>query len=358
MTLPHSLSPDLTRRRLLAAGGATALGTAAWPMAGCSTATTTASTPGDPSEPLPIRIDTDPGASRGVFFGVFREAGVMDVVDSAQEDYRFKPAAAMWFTRFGAPFPESAVRYLAEQGMAAQVTWEPWGARDEAIPLADIVAGKWDAYLAEYGAAAARLNLPFMLRWGHEFNGDWYPWGMARNGQSAALYVKAYRRVVERVRAAGASQVQWVWCFNNQSTPQAPWNDPALAWPGADVVDWVGIDGYNFGVSQPWSRWTPFREVFENALATAARIAPDKPVILAEMASSEAGGDKAAWIQSMFAQLPQWPQVRAFTWFDIIKETSWALTSSEAAWDAMVAGLRSEHVRGNGRALLAVARTA
>jgi hypothetical protein len=74
------------------------------------------------------------------------------------------------------------------------------------------------------------------------------------------------------------------------------------------------------------------------------------------MASSEAGGDKAAWIQAMFAQLPHWPQVRAFTWFDIIKETSWAITSSEAAWDAMVAGLRSDYVRGNGQALLAVTR--
>jgi hypothetical protein len=49
------------------------------------------------------------------------------------------------------------------------------------------------------------------------------------------------------------------------------------------------------------------------------------------------------------------PSVRAFTWFDIVKETSWALTSSEASWLAAIHALRQPHIRGNGAALLAVA---
>lgn len=348
-----NLPSDSARRQLLAGGAATALALAL-PLGACAGGGGSAPNTEDVSS-LPVRVDTNTSAQQGVFFGLFKEAALTEVVTDCQNDYRIKPASAMWFTRFGSPFPESAIRYLAQQGIAAQVTWEPWAERNEAIPLADIVAGKWDAYLAEYGAAAAALDLPFMLRWGHEFNGDWYPWCTVRQGQSTDLYVKAYRRVVERMRAAGATKVQWVWCFNNESTPAGAWNAPKLAWPGDDVVDWVGIDGYNFGTSQSWSRWTPFRDVFGNALAAAADIAPRKPVILAEMASSENGGDKAAWITQMFADLATLPQVRAFTWFDLMKETSWAITSSEAAWAAMAKGLRGDHIRGNGAALLSIA---
>lgn len=352
----HTSHPghDGHRRRLLGGGAATAL-SMSFPLLGCAGGGGGETVEADDLRSAPVRIDTDTDPSRGVFYGLFREAALTDVVTEGTADYRMKPAAAMWFTRFGSPFPESAIRYLSQQGIAAQVTWEPWGDRDQAIPLADIVAGKWDAYLAEYGAAAAKLDVPFMLRWGHEFNGDWYPWSTAKNGMTTPLFVQAYRRVVERMRAAGATKVQWVWCFNNESTPQAAWNAPKLAWPGEDVVDWVGVDGYNFGTSQSWSRWTSFRDVFERALATAAEIAPSKPVILSEMASSESGGNKAAWIAQMFADLEKMPTVRAFTWFDIVKETSWAITSSEAAWSATVRALRSPHVRGNGAALLSIA---
>ena len=304
---------------------------------------------------LPVLVDNDTDPSSGVFFGIFREAALTDVVSEATADLRRKPAAAMWFTRFGSAFPESQIRFLAMQGMAAQVTWEPWGPHDQAISLADINAGRWDAYIDEWGAAAARLDLPFMLRFGHEFNGDWYPWSLAQNGRQGSAYANAFRRVVTRLRAAGARRVQHVWCFNNDNKPAESWNDPRSAYPGDDVVDWIGIDGYNFGTSQSWSRWTAFRDIFAGSVALANGLSPSKPIVLAEMGCSETGGDKAAWITQMAADFARMPSVRAFTWFDIIKETSWSLTSSDASWLAAVRALREPHIRGNGAALLAVA---
>ena len=50
---------------------------------------------------------------------------------------------------------------------------------------------------------------------GHEFNGNWYPWGIVNNNSNPALYVAAYRRVHDLVVAAGATNVQWSWSFNN-----------------------------------------------------------------------------------------------------------------------------------------------
>lgn len=168
--------------------------------------------------------------------------------------------------------------------------------------------------------------------------------------------MKAYRRVVQRFRQAGAHQVQWVWCFNNDSVPVTAWNDPRAAWPGDDCVDWIGIDGYNFGTSRNWSRWAGFEQVFASSVALARELAPGKPVILAELGCSETGGDKAAWIERMFSDLESMPTVRAFTWFDIVKETSWAFTSSDESWLAAVQGLRRASIRGSGRALLSVTK--
>jgi hypothetical protein len=229
-----TMSPDqLLRRRLLAAS---ALGVGL-PACGSSPKVPSAL---DDALALPIVVDRDEDNRRGIFFGLFRESALPDLLADAEADLRRQPAAAMWFTRFGAAFPESQIRYLAQRGVAAQVTWEPWGFDNSPVALADIVAGKWDATIDAWALGAARVDLPFMLRVGHEFNGDWYPWCLVKNGRQPQLFARAHRHIVERFRAAGANKVRWVWCFNNDSTPAEAWNDPRAATTGDEYVDWIG----------------------------------------------------------------------------------------------------------------------
>jgi len=54
--------------------------------------------------------------------------------------------------------------------------------------------------------------------------------------------------------------------------------------------------------------------------------------MIAETASAEEGGDKAAWIRSaLLHYLPlRYPKVRALVWFDEEKERDWTVDSSEA----------------------------
>jgi endoglucanase len=58
-----------------------------------------------------------------------------------------------------------------------------------------------------------------------------------------------------------------------------------------------------------------------------------KPVIIGEMASSEVGGNKAAWITSAYLrELPaRFPRLVAVVWFDEDKETDWRVNSSASA---------------------------
>ena len=91
---------------------------------------------------------------------------------------------------------------------------------------------------------------PLLLRFAHEMNADWYPWDGVRASapgthDGPARYVAAWRHVHAVFAAAGATNVRWVWSPNHRSIPAAAWNDAARYYPGDDVVDWIGVDGYD-----------------------------------------------------------------------------------------------------------------
>ena len=65
--------------------------------------------------------------------------------------------------------------------------------------------------------------------------------------------------------------------------------EPDPWWPGGRYVDSVGIDAYNAGSARDWGGWTEFGALTRRALAAAHRIAPTKPVMIAETASSTLG---------------------------------------------------------------------
>ncbi|GEM44597.1 glycoside hydrolase family 26 protein [Deinococcus cellulosilyticus] len=315
---------------------------------------------------LPILKDTNADSTNGVFFGIFRERpNHANTPDEVSKDLRFKPATVMWYSSWkgNTAFPKAEVLALSQQGVVPNITWEPWdwsvGVDDpKQIKLKDILDGKWDAYIRSWAKEAKAVNVPFMLRWGHEFNGNWYPWAVSTNGQNPETYVKAYQHVHDIFKAEGATKVQWIWCFNNADVPGEAWNDVAKAYPGDAYVDWVSIDGYNWGTNPSWGSWASFRDVFKSGYDRALKIAPSKPIIIGEFASSEVGGDKGQWILNMFADLPKlFPQIKAIVWFDIQKEEDWRIDSSQISKERMVLGLRSKDVRGNGAALLKVPST-
>ncbi len=302
------------------------------------------------------------------YFGVFREASPTAIASGTTSRYGVTPASVMWFDSWstGNPFNVAEAKALWSQGVMAHFTWEPWntslGVSDtNQIHLQDIISGKWDGYIKARGAEFASVGAPIMVRWGHEFNGNWYPWGIANNSSNPALYVSAYRRVHDLVVAAGATNVQWVWSFNNSSTPDASYNDPVQSYPGDAYVDWVGIDGYNWGLGPSWdpsgNYWTSFNSIYASAYAKARSIAPKRPVMIGEVASSEDGGDKAQWINDMSAvlQSDSYPDLKLITYFDQDKEELWSGTSSAATQTAFTSWVNQTYMKGTGTALAQVA---
>ncbi len=212
------------------------------------------------------------------------------------------------------------------------ISWEPWnpaqGVDQPTYKLTNISAGNFDPYIRSSAQAIKAYGRPVFMRWAHEMNGNWYPWNGTVNGNSAADYINAYRHVHDVFSSEGVGNVTWIWCPDTWSFPQFNGNNISDYYPGGNYVDWVGLDGYNFGNSKSGQHWKSFTELFSPGYKQV--LGYGKPIMIAETASSESGGNKGDWISSTFTkEIPQsFPRIKAVIWFDINKETSWDINSS------------------------------
>lgn len=225
-------------------------------------------------------------------------------------------------------------------GNVPMVTWEPFtGGQTPADIEVRIAAGQYDAYIRTWaGRLKVFLSGPngvfgntddrrVYLRLGHEMNGNWYPWSAAAGNNSPADYVAMWRRVVGIFDSMGldANHLQWVWCVNADDVGGFA---AETFYPGDAYVDWVAIDGYNWGASQTWSTWKTPAQTYD-ALLTRVRGLTTRPVALTEFASTSATvtgtsvSAKSAWISDVFAYVTL-NQIKMVCWFDDNKETDWA----------------------------------
>lgn len=289
------------------------------------------------------RLLASPSAACSVSFGVSTPAGPDDLseLDTFERDAAKRVGLVSYFQGFAhhRNFDRRAAESIRRRGAQPMITWEPWdyrsGPQQRRFALRRIIDGTHDAYIRRWATEIKAWGKPLLLRFAHEMNGDWYPWAEAANGNAAGDYVKAWRHVHRIFRALGARNARWVWSPNVAYDGSAPL---AALYPGDRYVDWVGLDGYNWGASRPGKRWQSFETIFGPTLAEIAHITR-KPLMLGEVASSEVAGDKAAWIADFFAALRRHPQIRAFVWFEHDKETDWRIRSSEAARNAFAAGI-------------------
>jgi beta-mannanase len=222
---------------------------------------------------------------------------------------------------------------IVARGSVPLVTVEPWdssSATDSRYALRNIVRGDFDAWFAAGADAARAWGKPFYLRFAPEMNGRWAPWEAGVNGNTPQDYVDAWRHVHAIFVGHGATNVRWVWSPNVVGGSAV---DFTPYYPGSDVVDVLGLDGYNWGSLDVWQSYS---QVFGASYDALARLDPVKTVMIAETASAETGGDKAAWITSAFTrEIPQrTPRVKVVVWFDVNKETDWRVESSTRSLDA------------------------
>ncbi|HEY2056133.1 MAG TPA: glycosyl hydrolase [Solirubrobacterales bacterium] len=258
-------------------------------------------------------------------------------------------------------FPTTPLENIRRHGAIPVLSWSsqsiPSSVEEPEYQLSDLISGRYDSYIREFAAKAKAWGNPFFLRFDWEMNGNWFPWSEGVNGNKPGEYAAAWRHVHDIFSEVGASNVTWVWC------PNVDWNGNVQSigntYPGNAYVDWIGLDGYNWGTnpSHPGG-WQSFDQLYRSSYRYLVEsVAPTKPMMIAEVASSEYGGSKAAWIREMLTKVPtEYRDVRALLWFDKYDDgMDWPIESSSAASAAFAEGIQSPSFVGNSFSSLSTA---
>ena len=324
------------------------------------------------------------GPDTGAWVGMNLDWGSETVADLASR-LGHPPADVVSFVSFpltaeDGPNLDAAAAQAGEAGALLVITLQPWGGL---AAVTDGVAGDLASRLARYGAQ----GVPTIVRFAHEMNGTWYPWG-----QDPAAYVAAFRRLADAVHG-GAPTAAMLWAPNQghgypyaggkyQAAAGGPAakaldtngdgrltaaDDPyAPYWPGAEYVDWVGMSLYFWGLAYPWGEnEVPAAGTFVQ-LVTGSGSVPDfyadyadrysKPLAIVETAAffRPGGGGasetaiKTAWLGQVFSTETRgrFPLLRMVNWFEWRKAESevgavvdWRITADPALRTAFLGSL-------------------
>jgi hypothetical protein len=283
-----------------------------------------------------------------------------------------KVGSVLFYPTWEDSFPTKTCQEIAKFGAIPHITWEIFYPKQtgntaavdsNGYPIMDeVLAGKHDAYIKQFAQGAKAYGGKVMIRFLHEFNGNWYLWGGLKNGGEKggpAKVVAVWRYVVDMFRKEGANNVKWVWCPHGPSPDLKleAWNDIRNYWPGSDYVDWFGLDAYNWYPKDPWGGDRPydsFKSCFRSLYDSCA-VLGDQPMMIAEFASCEFeldGKNKATWIKESFDEMKaDYPRIKIFTWFNIKKELDWRVNSNPEAYKAFLDAMKDPYFIGSPEAV-------
>jgi len=273
----------------------------------------------------------------GVYAGAFMDFGdteddvslekILSFEELAGKHQAIVASSSYWGQQ---TFPRRNLDIITNHGSVPIVYWSPWDKpyNQERPPdrfsLDHILNGDWNDYIDRWADAARRYGKPFFVAWGLEMNGTWFPWSgywypSHENGRNnpdykagVEKYKKAYRYVVDRVRARGAGNILWVFHVNNYSYPTDSWNDFKNFYPGDNYVDWIGMSAY--GKQFKKNNWVYFPDTMNYPYQLLCQLSPDKPLMLAEWGVGQFQEPKlkADFISQALQDIPRkYPRIKA-----------------------------------------------
>jgi len=214
-----------------------------------------------------------------------------------------KHAMYFMYRKYGNAFPFKYAEELKKVGAALQIAWEP-DSLDEVID---------DDYLAEFAGGIKRSGIPVFIRFASEMNGSWVPYS-----GNPSLYKTKFKLVADRVREI-APNAAMVWSPN--SIPEKPIDD---YYPGAQYVDWVGVNFYSVMYNDSdRARSADWRFPTDSIDYVYNKYSPSHPIMISEWAASHRSSidpaDRPEFaeqkIREFFRTVPvKYPRLKAASW--------------------------------------------
>ncbi len=225
-------------------------------------------------------------------------------------------------------FPTELAAPLAQSGKTLVIFWEAMDYNrepDDQPEFSDdaINSGQWDQKIRDLAMHMRAYAGPVIFVPFSEMNGDWTPTGQGLYTNTPDKYIMAYRKVwnIFHEPSVRNPNVKFGWVVNNEPADAIP-----NYFPGKDVVDYVGLDGFNWG-----DPWQSYPEAFGPALQELKQLG--RPILITSFASA-AGSKKAAWMNDAFLHLQTDPYIVGWIWFNFKKEQDWRIESDRASVEA------------------------
>jgi hypothetical protein len=330
---PVQSAPPTTVAAAAAAGSVASPADPPAPSAHGQSAVPTTTVPGavpmaSPTTQEPCSIGPRLVPSCGVLTGLYSDAPGGVPARQAQVGHAFNLVQVVK-TSFTDAFPTASDLNTLGSDTALFVAWDTYAHSGRGrVRWQDIAAGAWDGTIDAEAGRLAAYGHPIMVSLMPEME-------LAnRNGAfgTAGDFVAAYREIVTRMRADGATNVVWVWEMGGE-----PASNAVAYYPGNDVVDWIAWDPYNGGNCPRYpSGWHTFTQITEANYAYFTTTAPyrDKPLMLGEFGTVEQPGNaagKGGWLSSVPSQASAEPLLKALVYFDSTSGCDWAVDSTAAA---------------------------
>ena len=332
--------------------------------------------PVDPSRAasIPIGAYAPPPASAGTkadllapsldYYGVAQNGlpGDSAMFDQVATSTGKAPSAVEWFSGWDTDYDSAKVQEAWARDSLPVITWmtkSTTGGQDSDYSMTKILAGDLDDYIYKYATDIVRTNLPVVIRFDHEMNGNWYPWGAGLTDyhNSPANYIAMWRYVWNIFQKVHANQdVMWLW-----SPARVDNVDPSIHtgstltkisddYPGDQYVDLVGASVYLRDARENPDYDTSFGNTVGQLEAVSS-----KPLFFAEVGSIEtdpSGADqsslKAHWIENTLSGILADPRIVGFVWFNNVATQAgdngsitndWRFNSSAKALKAFKRGV-------------------
>ena len=295
-----------------------------------------------------LQSTTPAATTRKIALGVSQANDTsLDAVDAFTASVGRAPAIWSIWSNWGGtdgPFPTSLVAGLNARQIVPMIFWQPTNPghdTDSSYSYKSIMGGSHDAYIRAWATAAKASGQTIILRFAHEMNGSWFPWGVCRFTNTAAKFVKMWRhvwRIFRGPHGVGATNVKFLW------NPYAPGQSSECGsykalYPGDAFVDYAGFTDFNWAKKRNGVvNYRSMVKVFTAGMKALKKVTK-KPVIVGETGTTSRGGNKPAWIRKGYpAVYKAFPRIKAIVYFDLDMradgQPNWLLTDPAKALTA------------------------
>ena len=234
-------------------------------------------------------------------------------------------------------FPTALVDQLHADGTVPMIFWQPVGAGTTAHPLQTscgtdykrIINGGWDDYINTWANAAKAAGGTILIRFAHEMDGGWFPFGYTRCTNTATKFKAMWKHVVTIFRKDHASNVKFVW------SPLVASSKQKSLYPGNSWVDYVGFTAFNWAKSKH-RPWLSLSTLVKRATSGLTKYS-NRPWIVAELGSvRQSKENRPAWLKTGYnAVYKAFPRIKVMVYFNIDMrkrahdQPNWQLTGTD-----------------------------